>query len=93
MHLEMEDVDQFLVDNLKYWSSTYLSLIGRTLIVNKKLMSSMWYFIAIWVGLKRILGKIKALLCKYMWSGAENIARTQVSWDNYIMLKKIGGLS
>lgn len=46
-----------------------------------------------WVGSKRILGEIKALLRKYMWSGAENIARAQVSWDNHIMLKKVGGLS
>jgi hypothetical protein len=95
--MELQDVDQFLVNRvkgkLKYWTSTNLSLVGRTLIVNQVLMSSLWYFIAVWVGSKKLLGRIKALLCNYLWSGSENTARAQVNWDDCTVPKKVGGLS
>lgn len=48
-----------------------LSLAGRTLIINHVLMSSLWYFIAMWAGSRKVLSKIKALM--------RNIARAWVS--------------
>lgn len=53
-------------------------------------MSSLWYFIAVWVGSKKVLGKFEALLRNYLWSIYENTIR--VSWDDCTLLKKIGGL-
>ena len=41
-------------------------------------MSSLWYF--------------NALICSYLWSRLENMARARVSWDDYMMPKKFGGL-
>jgi hypothetical protein len=45
LKMELQDVDQFLMNrvksNLKYWSSTNLSLAGCTLVVNHVLMSSL----------------------------------------------------
>lgn len=70
-----------------------LSLVGRTLIVNQVLMSSLWCFITVWAGSKKIIWKIKALLRNYLWSGSENIATTCVSWDDYMMPKEISGPS
>lgn len=52
-----------------------------------------WYFVAVWVGSKRGLGRIKALLCYYLWFGSKNTTRAQMSWDNCMMPKKVGGLS
>ena len=78
---------------LKYWSSTNLSLAGRTLIVRQILMPSLWYCIVVWVGSMKLLGRIKALLHKYLWSGSWNTTRARVSWDDCVMPKKVGGLS
>ena len=57
------------------------------------MMSSHWYFIAIWVGSKRVLAKIEALLRNYLWSGARKTTRAWVSWDNCMISKKVRGLS
>jgi hypothetical protein len=57
-------------------------------------MSSLSYFIVVWMGSKRVLGKkIKPLLCSYLWSRSENTTRARVNWGDYIMPKKVGGLS
>ena len=97
LHLELHDVDQPLVDKvkakLKCWSSTQLSLASRTLIVNHVLMSSMWHFTTVWVGLKRVLVNNKALLRNCLWCGSKNMTCTRMSWDDCMILKKIGGLS
>ena len=91
LHLELQNVDQFIVDivkaKLKYQSSTHLSLVGRALDVNHVLMSSLCYFIAVWASLKKVLVKIKALLRNYLCFGFENMARTRVSHDNCMMPK------
>ena len=39
------------------------------------------------------LGKIKAFLRNYLWSGSENTTRARVSWDDCTMPKKVGDLS
>lgn len=97
LHMELHNVDQSLVDKvkakLKCWSSTHLSLACRTFIVNRMLMSSLWCFTTVWVGLKRVLVNIKALLRSYLWCGTKNMTRTWVSWDKCMIPKKIGGLS
>ena len=56
-------------------------------------MSSLWYFIAVWVGSTRVLGRIKALLHNYLWSRSENTTKARVNWDDCTMPKKVGGLS
>lgn len=65
LHLELQNVDKFLVnrvkDELKYWSSIHLLLVLRTFIVNHVMMSYLWYFIAVWIRSKGDLGKIKAI--------------------------------
>jgi hypothetical protein len=69
-----------------------LSLASETLIVNHVSMSSLWYFVAVWVDFKKVLGKIKAFLCNYLWCGFENMAKACVSWDDCTMPKKVGDL-
>ena len=84
LNLKLHDVDQFLVDTikakLKYRSSTYLSFVSKTLIMSQVLMLCLWYFIAVWTSLKKVLRKIKAMLCNYLRS---EYARTRVCWDDY----------
>ena len=70
LKLKVHDVDQFLINmakgKLKPSSFTNLSLARCTLIVNHVLTLSLWYFIAVWVGSRKNLGKIKALLHNYL---------------------------
>ena len=89
-------MDQFLVNmvrgKLKYWTSTNLSLARWTLIVNQFLMSSLLYFIVVWVGSKRVIGRIEALFHNYLWSGSQNIAKARVSWEDCTIFKKVRGV-
>lgn len=65
LHLELQSVDKFMVnrakDKLTVWNSIHLLLVWQTFIVNHVMMSYLWYFIAVWVGSKGVLGKIKAI--------------------------------
>lgn len=69
-----------------------MSLVERSLIVNLVLMSSMWYFIVVWVGSKKVMRQIKAC-CNYLWSGFEHTTIARVNWDDCTMPKEVGGLS
>lgn len=64
-------------------------LASITLIVNQMLISSMWYFIALWVGLQKVLWKVKDLLCNYLWFGFENMVRSRVSKHDYKYHRKL----
>jgi len=52
--LETTDMDSFLqlkiTKILKYWTTQCLSLAGRAIVVNAILLSSIYYFLAIWCG-------------------------------------------
>ena len=48
--------------------STNLSLAWQTLVVNHVLIPSLLYFMAVRVGSKRVIGRIKALLQNHLWS-------------------------
>lgn len=50
-------------------------------------------FIAVWVGSKEVLGKVKALLPNHLWFGFENTACARTGRDDYAMAKKVGGLN
>lgn len=97
LKLKLHDVDQFIVGRIKakleYRSSTHLSCVGITLIVNKVMMSSLSYFIAVWACAKKVLRKVKAMLCNYLWSWYECTARARVCWNDCVMPKNTEGLS
>lgn len=66
LHMRLWNVDQFLVGvvkaKLNSWSSTHLSLVGITYIMNNMLMSSLWYFIVIWIGLKKGFKEVQSFV-------------------------------
>lgn len=96
LELDTKNVDDFLVEKitkkLKYWSTTRLSLAGRTLIVNQVLLSTLYYFLAVWAGTVRSLRKIKTLLRCYLWAGNIHATRTRVAWSVCCVKKGDGGL-
>jgi hypothetical protein len=96
LNLNTRDVDQFLYNKiakkLDYWSKMKLSLAGRAVICNQVLLSTLWFFITVWGGSNKILGKVKGAIRNYLWSGKEQLTRTRVSWRECCLKKKEGGL-
>ena len=76
--LELQDVDQFWVDRieakLKYWSFTHMLFADIMLIVNKVLMSSLWYFIMVWLAQRKSRGRLK--LC-YTTTSSQDLRTLQ----------------
>ena len=73
LHLETCDIDLFLFQKVRkkliYWSSKFLSLLARAIIVNMVLLSSLRYFISIWAGSKQVIRRIQADVQNYLWAG------------------------
>lgn len=80
LHLELQNTDQFLVERvrakLKNQSYTHILLVGKTFILNRVLMLSIWYFIVVWAGSKKVTWKVNLALRNYLWCGFENTAKT-----------------
>lgn len=91
MELDNQPLVNKVNAKLKYWSSTHLSLVCRTLIVNQVLISSFWHFSTVWAAVNGVSLKTKPTLWSYLWYGFKNMAHTQVSWEDYMIPKKIGG--
>jgi hypothetical protein len=93
----VDDIDSFLIQKVRkkltYWSSCYLSLSGRTTIMNQVLMATLWYFVAVWGGTSKVFGKITTLLRNFLWLGKEHRTRIRVSWHDCCVKRKQGGLS
>jgi len=74
--LETQDIDGFLKDKvskkLRYWTSQYLSLAGQVIIVNAILLSTLYYFIAIWSGSLQVVRSIRGSFRNFLWSGSEH---------------------
>lgn len=96
LNLNTPDVDMFLYrkisKKLDYWSRMKLALVGKVIICNSVLLSTLWLFIMVWGGSNKVLGKIQGAICNYLWHGKEQLMRTKVSWKEYCMKKKYGGL-
>jgi len=73
--LDTSDIDGFLKDKiskkLKYWTSQRLSLAECVTVVNAILLSTLYYFIAIWSGSLQAIRDIRGNLRNFLWSGTE----------------------
>jgi len=96
INLHTTDVDEFLAGKVKkklaYWTSIHLSLAGHAIIVNSILLSTLWYFIAIWGGSLAIIRKLRASMRDFLWSGTTHRSQARVSWTDCCASKQIGGL-
>lgn len=66
IHPNISDVGAFLLNSVKnklaFWVKARLSLANRILVVNYVFLSTLWYFITIWIGSKGVLSKFRTLL-------------------------------
>jgi hypothetical protein len=66
LDISIEDTDRFFTTRIEkqlvYWCSQRLNVVGREVIMNSVLISSLLYFLAIWGGspsrMKRITAKV-----------------------------------
>ena len=96
LNLRTRDVDEFIYRRISkkfdYWSSMRLSFAGRVVICNQVFLSTLWFFITVWGGSNKILGKIRGTIRNYLWSSNEQLTRTRVSWRECCLRKKKGRL-
>ena len=93
----VDDIDSFLIQKVRkkliYQSSCYLSLSGRTTIVNQVLMATLWYFVVVQDDTSKVFGKITMLFQNFLWLGKEHRTQIRVSWHDCCVKKKQRGLS
>jgi len=74
LNLDTSNVDKFLLDHihkkLEFWCTIKINTAGRTIVINHVLLSSLFFFIAIWAGSQAGVGKYKSAIQNYMWSGS-----------------------
>jgi hypothetical protein len=51
------------------WGSYNLSFIGRILVANQILLSSMWYMAACWNPNPKMCNQIKGVIINFIWGG------------------------
>jgi len=60
--------------------------------VNTILLSTIYYFIAMWSGSIQVIRLIRSNLRNYLWNDIEYTTYTRVNWKDCCLLKAIGGL-
>jgi hypothetical protein len=51
-------------------------------VVNSILLSTLWFFIQIWVGSDLVIKVIRASLRDFLWSGTDDTPIAYVSWED-----------
>jgi hypothetical protein len=73
--LDGKEVDTFLIEKihtkLKFKNTIYLLIVGWAIIVNFILASTLWFFISILGGTKKLIRKCKYLLQNFLWVGGD----------------------
>ena len=73
LDITTEDVDKFLMTKidkkLVMWSNIKVNSVGRVLIANCMIVSTMLFFLAIWGGSSTSIQRITAKIRDYLWSG------------------------
>jgi hypothetical protein len=96
LSLTSHNVDEFLQErvsqSLRYWCTTKVNSTGRSIVVNKILISSIHFFISIWGGTKKGITRVRSSVESYLWFGTLNRTRTKVAWLQCCQPKAEGGL-
>jgi len=66
------------------WSTCYLSLAGRILVVNQVLLASMWYLATTWNPNPMMCSQIRGVVRNFIWSGKADNVRAKVKWETLV---------
>jgi hypothetical protein len=94
--IQVEDMDKFTMEEIIKKPSlkccTKLSLAWTTLILNRVLLSTLWYFITSWVQFRKVMQQIRMLLHKYLWAKRGHTIDRKIKWKDCYVVLKIRGL-
>jgi hypothetical protein len=95
--LSSSDVNTFLLDKLDkkltYWSTKKHNAVGREVISNGVLVSTMLYFLGIWSGTKVGIKQATSNVRIFFWSGTTNHSRARVAWHTCCLKRQDRGLN
>jgi hypothetical protein len=74
------------------WGNCNFSLIGKILVANQALISSMWYLATCWNPNSRMCNQMKGMVRNFIWGGKASNTRAKVKWDSLILSLFSGGL-
>ena len=70
LSLSTANVDNFLhaplVKKLTHWSSTRINPTGREMVPNNVILSSLFFYLFIWGGTKKRVGRLKSSIMTYI---------------------------
>jgi hypothetical protein len=78
--LDGKKVDTFFIEKihtkLKFWNMVHLPIVGRAIIVNFVLTSTLWFFVNISRGTKKSIRKCKYLFKNFLWASGNQRTKT-----------------
>lgn len=79
---------------LSHWSTCYLSLAGRALVVNQVLLATAWYIASCWMLHPGVIARLRRLVRNYLWAGSDGTedTRARVAWPTCFLPIDQGGL-
>ncbi len=77
---------------LKFQNTIHLSIVGWAIVVNFVLASTLWLFINILGGIKKLIRKCKYLFQNFLWVGGDQCTKTKVNQFDCCANKGIEGL-
>lgn len=57
----------------------HLTLAGRVLVANSLILSSLWYFVAIWAGNFGFFNQMQRMIESFFWAGRNRVARNTIT--------------
>lgn len=97
LHIPQKEKDGKMLSqirkHLSKWSNHPLSLVGRIMVSNQVILSSIWYLASGTDLTGNALKVAKATVRNYIWSGKrESCARAKVKWDTAVLPIVRGGI-
>jgi hypothetical protein len=81
--LDGKEVDTFLIEKicklLNFLNTIHLLIVGWPIIVNFVLALTLWFFISILGGTKKLIRKCKYLLQNFLWVRGDQCTKTKVN--------------
>lgn len=97
LHIPQQEKDGTMLNQLRKhlfkWSGQKLSLVGRIMISNQVILSSIWYLSSCSDLSGKALKLARSMVRNYMWSGKREMnARARVKWDTAVLPIVRGGI-
>ncbi|CAJ2662883.1 unnamed protein product [Trifolium pratense] len=88
-----EPVLDRLKNRLSGWSSRFLSIGGRLVLIKSVLTSLPVYALSFFKAPSGIISSIESILIKFFWGGSENLRKVSwINWNTICLRKEYGGL-